>query len=155
MVRGTGPTARTKKSGDAATNGSKPVSTRKKKTAPKSKTPTPPPTKYRVRKSVVEQLDAALQPSTSGKIIIPGRTTTHIGSVEQLEMELDSEVDELERESSDLDLGLDDHEVIELSDDEGEVATGVDREARLPSPPPTDSKKPKVKGKGKQVQERV
>jgi hypothetical protein len=64
-------------------------------------------------------------------------------------------VDQLEGESSDLDLGLDDHEVIELSDDKGEVATGVDREACLPSPPPTDSKKLKVKGKEKQAQECV
>jgi len=82
MVRGTGPTTHTKKPDNAATNGSKPVSTQKKKTAPKSKTPTLPPTKYCVHKSVVEQLDAALQPSTSAKIIIPKCTTTCISSVE-------------------------------------------------------------------------
>jgi hypothetical protein len=87
MVRTTGPTAHRKKSADATINGSKPVRTQKKKTAPKSKTPTPPPTKNRVRKSVLEQLDAAFQPSTSGKIVLPKHTATRMGSAEQLEME--------------------------------------------------------------------
>ena len=43
-----------------------------------------------------------------------------MGSAEQLEMELDEEVDKLEGESSDLDTGLNDDEVIELSDDKEE-----------------------------------
>src|ERR1700691_3987307 len=100
VVCASGPTAHNKKSADATTNRSKPVRTQKKKTAPKSKTPTPPPTKICVHKSVLEQLDAALQPSTYGKIVIPNRPTTHMGSTKQLEMELDEEVDELEGESS-------------------------------------------------------
>jgi len=87
MVHGTGPTACNKKSANAATNGSKPVCTQKKKTAPTSKTPTPPPTKNCVRKSVLEKLDAALQPPTSGKIVIPKCTITCMDSDEQLEIE--------------------------------------------------------------------
>jgi hypothetical protein len=95
MVHATGPTAHNKKSADATLNGSKPVRTRNQ-TAPKSKTPMLPPTKICVRKSVLEQLDAAYQPSTSGKIVIPKCTITRMGSAEQLEMDLDEEADELE-----------------------------------------------------------
>lgn len=72
------------------------------------------------------------------KIVIHKHTTTGMGSAEQLEMHFDSE------------LGLNDNEAGD--DDEGEVATGVDREVHLPSPPPTDLKECKAKEKEKQAQ---
>jgi hypothetical protein len=153
MVCATGPTAHSKKSADATINGFKLVCIQKKKTAPKSKTPTPLPTKGCVHKSVLEQLDAAFQPFISGRIVILKYTATRMGSAEQLEMELDEEADELEGESFDSDPGLNDNEVMKLSDDDnGEVATSVNREVHLSSSPPTDLKKLKAKGKEKQAQ---